>query len=150
MDHCRRRKILGKSESGVMMIFPPKSDGDRCFGRNVGYGEGRPHHAALTLRIPIMRGDGGGVPTRRWQRPTRINCWGPLDATAGPCVVAFVLSRSTGGGTCDGRLPTVADARSLLLHSTRRLMLQSPYRLHMHPCWGNRLPSTPHRPWRDH
>ena len=115
MDHCRRRKILGKSESGVMMTFPPKSDGDRCFGRNVGYGEGRPHHAALTLRIPIMRGDGGAFPpvVGRDRRESiagarlmrqlglvSLHLSSRVPPAAGPVMGAFLLSRTPDISCC--------------------------------------------------
>ena len=97
----------------MIMIFPPQGSGERCLGRVVGRGESRSHDAALPLRVPMLRSDGGTFPPVVGSDRRDINSWGPLDATPGPCVAAFILSRSTGGGTCDGRLPTVADARSL-------------------------------------
>ena len=96
-----------------IMIFPPQGNGERCLGRAVGRGEGRPHDAALSPRVPMIRDDGGAFPPVVGSDRRDFNCWGPFDATRGPCVVAFILSRSTSGGTCNGRLPTVADARSL-------------------------------------
>ena len=109
MDRCRRTKIHRKSEVGEAMIFPPKGDGEQCLGREAGRGESRPQYASLPLRIPTVRGDGALVGSGRRD----VNCWSQLDATTGSCVAAFRLSRSTGVGTCNRRLPTVAGARSL-------------------------------------
>ena len=58
----------------------------------------------LFLRFPMIRGDGGAFPLVIGSDRRDANCWGPLDATPGPCVAALILSRSTSGGTCDGHL----------------------------------------------